>query len=64
MSANTECVKKARKFQRKLKEVTGLEDVEYAVFMRGESVSQSVSQWVGGDSLLLSLAVHFFVRNY
>jgi ribose-phosphate pyrophosphokinase len=36
VSANTECVKKARKFQRKLKEVTGLEDVEYAVFMRGK----------------------------
>ena len=37
VSANTECVKKARKFQRKLKEITGLEDVEYAVFMRGKT---------------------------
>jgi hypothetical protein len=42
VSANTECVKKARKFQRKLKEVTGLEDVEYAVFMRGVCVGGCV----------------------
>lgn len=37
VSANTECVKKARRFQRKLKETTGLDDVEYAVFMRDDS---------------------------
>jgi phosphoribosylpyrophosphate synthetase len=42
VSANTECVKKARKFQRKLKASTGLEDVEYAVFMRAED-----TQWGG-----------------
>lgn len=37
LSANTLAVKKARKFQKKLKAATGLEDVDYAVFLRDDN---------------------------
>ena len=63
MSANTECVKKARKFQRKLKEATGLEDVEYAVFMRGTYVSTCVILIVMSFISLLYLP-YFLIISY
>jgi ribose-phosphate pyrophosphokinase len=53
VSANTECVKKARKFQRKLKNVLGIDEVDYAVFMReGGAQYESTTAVTRGSELL------------
>lgn len=39
VSPNTECIKKARKFQKKLKASTGIEDVGYAAFIHSNPCS-------------------------
>ena len=47
VSANNQCVKKARKFQRKLKAASGLDEVDYAVFLGDASHKQSSHDLLG-----------------
>jgi len=50
VSPNTEFVKKAKRFQRKLKALTGLEKIEYAAFLEDDRVDTNIT--AGASSTL------------
>ena len=50
VSANSQCVKKARKFQRKLKQASGLDEVDYAVFIGDATQKPSPHDLLGDVS--------------
>ena len=50
VSANSQCVKKARKFQRKLKQESGLDEVDYAVFIGDATQKPSPHDLLGDVS--------------
>lgn len=47
VSANSQCVKKARKFQKKLKQASDIEEVDYAVFIGDASQKPSANDLLG-----------------